>query len=739
MLSPIDVITIFLQVLVSGILFTGAYIFVVTYLNKKDLSLFSIGLALFFLGLFSAEIVIFQLISNIFSSTILQKIFFYEINISLVIFSIFYLLHTVYKNGFNLKLYSIIAIATFLFIALLILFPIESFCVPQTSLKTISPSPMALNIFYFSLIAYIFASIRNIFLSKTISIKKLNLFLTLSILLVFLGYASIFTCLFLNYLNPLFWILIFSGFSLFLICNVIPPESPLASHPLRFLKTKILIKLMTIFVLLLVIIVEAITLATISIAKNSLGQTIAKMDEKIAQNIAQEIKEYVKNFSINEPEKLNNFAEIIKMIGKENNRSLIIFDIKATPIIYFDNFSDTVKLYPNKQLVKGLKPEKENNITFQFGTNKKMIGYYKKINNTPLSLLIFHPEEIAYYEIRKLETISLLFVIIGMVVASIAGFYFSKTIEKPINALIKGTEEIRKGNLNFVITTDSEDEIGLLAKEFNAMTAELKESQEHIIASEKLAALGTMAAGMAHEIKNPLVAIRTFTQLLPLKWSDEEFRKKFLSVVPPEIDKINKIAENLLKFGKPSKPDFKPINVESVLEEVLELVDNQIKKNKIRVTTKYAKTPKIYGDFGQLSQAFLNIIINAIQAMKDGGELIIKTDVGMVIQLSQTAKPTTFTFKNFEQIKPMGKQSQMVFIEITDSGPGISEQTMKNMFDPFFTTKEHGTGMGLPITLRIIEDHKGSIKLRSQLGKGTTFIIMIPPIEENTKEENQTI
>jgi len=474
-------------------------------------------------------------------------------------------------------------------------------------------------------------------------------------------------------------------------------------------------------------------------SKIALSKELTKIDKLIAYNSSIEISIYLSDRDVYSIES-ESFSKLLKKIGNSNNRNLLLLDSNNNPIYFYDKSIDKVtRSYSfDKNLIEKLTETADHQIKFSDRDGLEMVGYVKVLKNYPLKIIVFQLEKEAYYEVIKLETTALFFVILGIIVAVFVGFYFAKSIEIPINALIKGTEEIRKGNLNFVIQTNTEDEIGHLAKEFNTMTRELKESQDHLVASEKLAALGTMAAGMAHEIKNPLVALRTFTQLLPLKWNDEEFRKKFVSVIPPEIDKINKIAENLLKFGRPSKPDFKPINVENVLEEVLELVDNQIKKNNIMVSTKFAQTPKINGDFSQLSQAFLNIILNAIQAMKNGGELIVKTDVGMVIQLGQVPAPSMLPKKLIEA-KAQGRQTPMVFIEITDSGPGISEEVMKNMFDPFYTTKETGTGMGLPITLRIIEEHKGSIKLRSQIGKGTTFIIMLPPIEEKEEDKNQTI
>lgn len=200
------------------------------------------------------------------------------------------------------------------------------------------------------------------------------------------------------------------------------------------------------------------------------------------------------------------------------------------------------------------------------------------------------------------------------------------------------------------------------------------------------------------------------------------FRKKFSTVVPQEIDKINKIAESLLRFGRPHKPEPTAINMNEILEEILALFDNEARKHNVRVTTKLAELPKVTADAGQLSQAFVNIILNAIQAMPNGGELTVKTDFGEIIKLSPSGSEA-----DEEEAKPV----PVVFVEITDTGVGIAEENLKKIFDPFFTTKEvGGTGMGLPITLRIIEDHHGTIRVKSQAGKGTTFLVTLPQTQE---------
>ncbi|MCX5749826.1 MAG: ATP-binding protein [Candidatus Saganbacteria bacterium] len=521
------------------------------------------------------------------------------------------------------------------------------------------------------------------------------------------------------------WLITFFSFSGFLIGNIISPNDPIAEKPLDILKTRILFKLAMLFVLMIVIIVETTSIATISILRVSLSKAVVERDRQIALGISDRVEYYLKQGKKSDEVILQLQADV-ENISFSQRRIIGVVDSNGRLIAHSDPQrtalrEDLSMLSPIMKVLSG----KSGWETFFDESNGRMVGAFLPVYSTGWGILVTEPITQAYAETRRMETSSLIFVILGIIIAVIVGLISAKRIELPINAIIFGTEQIRKGNLKYQIVTDSIDEIGRLAKEFNSMTAELKESQDHLIASEKLAALGAMAAGMAHEIKNPLVALRTFTQLFPMKWEDKDFRDKFSAIVPAEIDKINKIAENLLKFGKPSKPEFKHTSINAVLEEVLDLLDNQFKKNNIRVATKMIQLPMINGDPGQLSQAFLNIVLNASQAMPNGGELTVKTDIGHVIQLGTLTKDSLAEVKKIAD-KASGSEVPVVFVEITDTGSGISEEKMKNMFDPFFTTKESGTGMGLPITLRIIEEHKGSIKVKSQVGKGTTFIIILP-------------
>lgn len=233
---------------------------------------------------------------------------------------------------------------------------------------------------------------------------------------------------------------------------------------------------------------------------------------------------------------------------------------------------------------------------------------------------------------------------------------------------------------------------------------EVKELEGKVRRADKLSALATMAAGMAHEIKNPLSSMKVLSQLLPRKFDDEAYRKKLQEILPREINRIDRIVESLLGFARATAPSFEKMDINEILEDNLKYFKDQAEAAEVRVITKYSDLPEIEVDKGQLSQVFSNLILNAIQAMPGGGELRVE---------SMPGKKIDDVIKN-------------VKIRIADSGHGMPEETVKKLFDPFFTTKYGGTGLGLTITHSIVDGHKGYIDVESKPGKGTIFTVTLP-------------
>jgi len=245
----------------------------------------------------------------------------------------------------------------------------------------------------------------------------------------------------------------------------------------------------------------------------------------------------------------------------------------------------------------------------------------------------------------------------------------------------------------------------------------IKRLELQIRRSDRLASLGTLSAGMAHEIKNPLVSIKTFAQLLPERYHDSDFRETFSNLIGHEIDRIDGLVNQLLRFARPAKPHLRPTHVHAVLEKSLELVGHRLYQKKIKLTRSWkASTDTIRADADQLEQVFLNFFINAMEAMKNGGELSVHTEI-----LTDEAWISTLNQGNGER-----ETQEALRITVRDTGEGIRREDLAHVFDPFFTTKDYGTGLGLSVVHGIIQEHGGQIEVESEPQKGTAFHILFP-------------
>jgi len=231
-------------------------------------------------------------------------------------------------------------------------------------------------------------------------------------------------------------------------------------------------------------------------------------------------------------------------------------------------------------------------------------------------------------------------------------------------------------------------------------TADLKKTEALLIRSEKLAALGQLAAGIAHEIRNPLTSINILIHSLTENLSSGNSHREDLKVIEEEINRINEILDRFLRFAKPAPPLLKKADVISIFEETLQLLRPQIEKQLIVVEKEFQPLPIILIDREQMKQVALNLLLNAVQAMPEGGALALRG-------------------RNSED-------GQWIHISIQDSGMGIPGEDMNKLFDPFFSTKEGGVGLGLSIAHRIIDQHHGKIEVESTPGEGTLFTVWLP-------------
>ena len=252
----------------------------------------------------------------------------------------------------------------------------------------------------------------------------------------------------------------------------------------------------------------------------------------------------------------------------------------------------------------------------------------------------------------------------------------------------------------------------------------VKRLEAQIRRSDRLASLGTLSAGMAHEIKNPLVSIKTFAQLLPERYQDSDFRETFSNLIGHEIDRIDSLVNQLLRFARPAKPLLKPMHVHEVLEKSLMLVGHRLYQKEIKLTRSWdAEVDTIRADADQLEQVFLNFFLNAMDAMQHGGELTVATEIRAVD--NWVGNIGTMNGSDTHEV---------LCITVRDNGEGISAEHVAHVFDPFFTTKDYGTGLGLSVVHGIIEEHGGQIEVESELSRGTAFYITLPLVRFNEDE-----
>ncbi len=324
-----------------------------------------------------------------------------------------------------------------------------------------------------------------------------------------------------------------------------------------------------------------------------------------------------------------------------------------------------------------------------------------------------------------------LFYAIGvLLLAAAVGLFVRGAVIRPLGGIARATERVARGDLDHPIPVPRSDEIGRLAASFNAMTASLREAradlqrlnenleqqvdertaalkntQAQLIQSEKMSSLGKLAASVAHEINNPLAGILTYTKLLIRIHEEGELSKQArdvavrnLRLVERETDRCTAIVRNLLDFARQRPPSLKEIDVSAVVDEALSLLAHRLQMQNVEIVKDLGPMPPVMADFGQLRQSFVNIALNACEAMGAGGTL------------TATARTAGGT----------------VDVRIADTGPGIAPEHLSRIFDPFFTTKEKGTGLGLSVVFGIIERHGGTLEVESRVGSGTTVVVRLP-------------
>ena len=322
--------------------------------------------------------------------------------------------------------------------------------------------------------------------------------------------------------------------------------------------------------------------------------------------------------------------------------------------------------------------------------------------------------------IYKVQMHSIILAIITILFLSfVLGFLFSRVINVPIKKLTDTMKKAEEGDLNARVNIKSRDEMGSLGENLNIMIEKLNVAreeaeqyhQELIQRADRMASIGELASGIAHEIRNPLAGIQGAIQILAEEFPKEDPRKQVSDEIQKQIYKLERLVKDLLNFAKPVTRNCLPTDINELVDKVLSFFMTQRAKSvDIKIEKNFVPSlPKAMIDPSSMEQAFLNIILNAQKAMSRGGTFTVST----------LALPGR---------KDDGKEVQEIQIVFEDTGIGIPGENLPKIFNPFFSTRSDGTGLGLSITKNIVEQQGGKIEVESQVNAGTKFIITLPAI-----------
>jgi len=361
----------------------------------------------------------------------------------------------------------------------------------------------------------------------------------------------------------------------------------------------------------------------------------------------------------------------------------------------------------------------------------------------------------------------------ALLLIAVGSFLLSRVIVNPLKKMVQMAEKIAEGNLESMSGPSSGDEVGKLFSSFNHMASrlredrakmeeyirslervnrELRKAQDEVIRSEKLASIGRLAAGVAHEIGNPTGAILGYLDLLSSGGLPKDEEKEVLKRSGSEAERIRRIVRELLDFSRPSPGGEEDVDINEVISNTLSLLYHQKKIwEQIQVVTEFqVDLPKWKGDPHQIQQVMINLFLNAADAMtlsnpsRVGGERKLRittrilaaeeaAEFGELLSRRRKEDPPAKDYSSLRtkraQAAPLPDEPlSLMQIEVEDTGPGIPREEIGKIFDPFYTTKPpgEGTGLGLAICLRILDSYGGRIRVKSELGKGTTFTLLLP-------------
>ncbi len=397
---------------------------------------------------------------------------------------------------------------------------------------------------------------------------------------------------------------------------------------------------------------------------------------------------------------------------------VVFYDLYATPLVYNQEIAGKKEIFSVSRLPGDARPD---SISFQ----TQDVYLAKKVQRVlEIEIPIFvrgSPDkwgsvkiglslEDMRKEIRRTRLALILIGISGFLLGMIGATLLARRISRPVKKLVDGTVRISKGDFSHKIEINSQDELGNLARSFNEMSARLLETREQmeethkkLIQAEKLASIGKLAATIAHEIRNPLTSVKLNIQKVLEDDRLEAMEKEHLAITQEGIGQIEKFVKELLNFTRVSGLQMARFPVSQILEESIKMIADSFRQKRIAIERKVDEgLPEVLVDGDKMRQVFLNVLRNAYEAVDQNGKIIISAALAG------------------------NGQAKKIRVRISDSGCGIPDKDWENIFEPFFTTKPSGFGLGLANARKIVEQHKGVIRVVKKRSAGTAFEILIP-------------
>jgi two-component system NtrC family sensor kinase len=404
----------------------------------------------------------------------------------------------------------------------------------------------------------------------------------------------------------------------------------------------------------------------------------------------------------------NDFSlvDYIKNEAKVETMTIFLGDLRVSTNVENENGSRAVGTRVSQDVYQKVLEQGQNYSGRVFVVNQRYIGSYEPLRDFRKDVV-----GIMYAGVRETIFDSLMvafntraawIAFICILIAAAIAIPIARLITRPISLLVDANRRLAKGDMNVRVEASGKSEIALLGKSFNTMVVALEESEKELLQKEKLASVGQLAAGIAHELNNPLGTILLYSDMLLKETAEDDSHRDDLKMIIKEVQRCKVIVADLLNFARQHEISAQDVDVHALLDEVIHKTSVQPNFEKIEFVRQFdPNLPLIQADPAQLQQVFVNLISNSADAMENKGTITISTH--------------TIDMQNVE-------------IRFTDTGVGIPPENISKLFLPFFTTKPagKGTGLGLSIVYGIIKLHRGQIVVQSQVGHGTTIIITLP-------------